>query len=103
METIQWKQVKSYEDIKHESFADSRQVVGARDDQSLLYPEKKNYDSFCQDINANGQFEMVAIQTRLHIDADGTADVRNELFYDATEVRRSGFSCIDCVDNCQHK
>jgi hypothetical protein len=57
--------------VRHESFWDSRQVVGYRDDQYLLYPEKKLLDANCQDINAHGQFDMVAIQTRLHIDADG--------------------------------
>ncbi len=57
--------------IKYESFWDSRQVVGARNDQILLYPKKKLFDSNCQDINAKSQFEMVAIQTRLHIEADG--------------------------------
>ena len=62
--------------IKYEAFADSRQVVGARDDQILLYPEKKLLDSNCQDINAKSQFEMVAIQTRLHIDADGPTIAR---------------------------
>ncbi len=57
--------------VKHESFADSRQVVGFQDDQVLLYPEKKLLDSYCQDINARGQFDMVAIQTRLRLEADG--------------------------------
>ena len=57
--------------IKWESFADSRQVVGSGNDQYLLYPKKKDLDINCQDINANGQFQMVAIQSRLHIDADG--------------------------------
>lgn len=57
--------------IKWEAFGDSRQVVGAGNDQYLLYPKKKDLDSSCQDINANGQFQMVAIQSRLHLDADG--------------------------------
>ena len=57
--------------IKWESFADSRQVFGFRDDQDPYYPEKKDLDANCQDINAKAQFQMAAIQTRLHIDADG--------------------------------
>ncbi len=57
--------------IKWESYGDSRQVFGFRDDQVLYYPEKKDLDVNCQDINANGQFQMAALQSRLHIDADG--------------------------------
>lgn len=57
--------------VQHESFWDSRQVVGFREDHYLLYPEKKVFDAQCQDINARGQFNMVAIQTRLRVDADG--------------------------------
>lgn len=57
--------------IKWESYGDSRQVVGGGNDQYLLFPKKKDLDANCQDINANGQFQMVAIQSRLHIDADG--------------------------------
>lgn len=57
--------------VKWEAYADSRQVVGSQNDQFLLYPEPKDCDTICQDINAHGQFEMAAIQTRLHIEADG--------------------------------
>lgn len=57
--------------VKWESYADSRQVVGAGNDQYLIFPKKKDLDLNCQDINAKGQFQMVAIQSRLHLDADG--------------------------------
>ncbi len=57
--------------IKHESFWDTRQVVGSGDDQDLLYPEKKNLDPNCADINAKGQYDMVAIQTRMRFEIQG--------------------------------
>lgn len=57
--------------VKWESYGDSRQVFGYRDDQNLYYPEKKDPDSSCQDINAHGQFQMAAIQSRLRFEADG--------------------------------
>lgn len=62
--------------VKHESFWDSRQVVGEGFDQVLLYPEPKKLDNLCDDINGRGQFDSVPIQTRLHIDIDGP-QIRN--------------------------
>lgn len=49
--------------IKHESFFDSRQVVAFGDDDSLLWPKNKVFDSCCTDINAQSQFNMVPIET----------------------------------------
>ena len=57
--------------IKHESYWDTRQVVGAQDDQILLFPEKKKLDANCDDINGKGQYDMVAIQTRMRFDITG--------------------------------
>ncbi len=57
--------------IKHEAFWDSLQVVGFGDDQDLLYPERKILDQNCADINAKGQFDMVAIQTRMRFEMQG--------------------------------
>jgi hypothetical protein len=57
--------------VKSESYWDTRQVVGARDDQTLLYPEKIVLDSYCQDINAKGQYQMVALQSRFRFDITG--------------------------------
>lgn len=57
--------------IKHESFWDTRQVVGAREDQILLYPKQQDLDAECSDINAQGQFTSVAIQTRMRLEIDG--------------------------------
>lgn len=72
--------------IKHESFWDTRQVVGFGDDQDLLYPEKKKLDKNCTDINAKGQYDMVAIQTRMRFEIDGPqikdAKTRGVIEYD---------------------
>ncbi len=57
--------------IKAESFWDTRQVVGAAEDQVLLFPEKQVLDADCNDINAQGQYNMVAIQTRMRFEIDG--------------------------------
>lgn len=62
-------QVSGY--VKHESYWDTRQVFGARADQTLLFPEKKKLDSNCNDINAQGQYEMVAIQSRMRFSIFG--------------------------------
>ncbi|HLE76394.1 MAG TPA: hypothetical protein VI521_01330 [Candidatus Babeliales bacterium] len=62
--------------IKHESFWDTRQVVGTSEDQVLLYPEPIDLDSNCEDINAQGQFTSVAIQTRMRFEINGP-DIKN--------------------------
>lgn len=72
--------------VKHESFWDTRQVVGFGDDQDLLYPEKKKLDPNCVDINAKGQYDMVAIQTRMRFEITGpqvkNAQTRGVIEYD---------------------
>ncbi len=72
--------------IKAESFWDTRQVIGAREDQILLYPEQKELDVDCNDINAQGQFTSVAIQTRMRLEIDGPkikkADSKGIIEYD---------------------
>lgn len=57
--------------IKHDSFWDTRQVVGARDDQVLLFPAMKMLDADYEDTNAKGQFDMSPIQTRMRFTIDG--------------------------------
>ncbi len=57
--------------IKHESYWDTRQVIGVGDDQDLLYPEPKKCDPLGRDINAKGQFNMVPIQTRFRGEMEG--------------------------------
>ncbi len=57
--------------IKNEGYWDTRQVIGFRDNEVLLYPEKKDLDKYCCDINGQGEYDMVAIQTRLRWELDG--------------------------------
>lgn len=57
--------------VKAESIFDSRQVVGVREDQVLLYPEPKKPDVNGKDINACGQFNEFAIETRVAADIHG--------------------------------
>lgn len=51
--------------VKTDVFWDSRQTVGAREGQFLLWPSKPVYDSNNEDINANSNFNMLSIQSRL--------------------------------------
>ena len=57
--------------VKHEAFFDSRQVVGVHGDQFLLFPERRVNDVNKEDINAKSQFNMVALETRLHSNITG--------------------------------
>ena len=51
--------------IKPEFFWDSRQVIGGRDDQTLIFPEPKVWDRCCRDINAAPAYNMIAIESRV--------------------------------------
>ena len=51
--------------IKSDILLDTRQTVGLRDGQFLLYPEPVNPDAEGKDINASGNFNILNIQTRL--------------------------------------
>jgi len=57
--------------IKHEAFYDTRQVNGLGNDQVLFFPSEKLLDPIGRDINAKGQGDMVAIETRLRATIDG--------------------------------
>jgi len=57
--------------IKQEAFYDTRQVNGLGNDQFLFFPNKKLLDPVGRDINAKGQGNMVAIETRLRATIDG--------------------------------
>jgi hypothetical protein len=46
-------------------FFDSRQTVNSRDGQFLMYPENVKPDADGKDINAQGTFNILSIQTRL--------------------------------------
>lgn len=54
--------------IKSEHWYDSRQVVGLRDNEYLLYPAAAACDTLGQDTNATGQFNGSIIQTRLRLE-----------------------------------
>lgn len=57
--------------VKLDTFLDSRQVVGFREDQYLFYPEPYLADCEGDDINAHPQFDMIPIETRLAVTAHG--------------------------------
>ena len=50
--------------IKYENYTDTRQVVALREGEYELYPKDRNFDVLCDDINAVGQSNMSAIQSR---------------------------------------
>ncbi len=51
--------------VKTDILYDTRQIVGARDNQFLFYPEPVKKDADGKDINARGAFNMLNIQSRL--------------------------------------
>ncbi len=57
--------------VKPEFFWDSRQTVGSRNDQVLIYPEPKELDRCGRDIQATPAFEMIAIESRVRADIIG--------------------------------
>lgn len=65
--------VKPYGYVKWESFWHTRQAIGSREIQALLYPSPRAIDIFGQDINAHGAFHMTAIETRMGISLEGPA------------------------------
>ena len=56
--------IKSYGYVKAESYFDTRQVIGAGENQGLLFPAPYVPDIFGRDIDAHGQFTMSCIETR---------------------------------------
>ncbi len=87
--------------IKHESFWDTRQVVGFGDDQALLFPEKRLLDPNCVDINAKGQYDMVAIQTRMRFEIEGP-QVKNAKTHGVIEYDFFGKSDILNIVRMRH-
>ncbi len=57
--------------IKHEAYWDSRQVVGFDQNEYLAYPKPQLLDSQCNDINAQGQFNMIDVESFLHLGVYG--------------------------------
>lgn len=56
--------------VKFESYFDSRQTVGFRDRQFLLFPARKLCDPVGNDINGHPQFNMTFVETRVGIILD---------------------------------
>lgn len=51
--------------IKNETFFDSYQVFGLRQDQYLIVPLPPRPDRCCRNINAHGRYNMLAIESRV--------------------------------------
>lgn len=51
--------------VKADYFFDSRQTIAAREGHFLLYPANEKLDANGEDINANPNLNMLAVQTRL--------------------------------------
>ena len=62
---------KPYGYIKLDVYYDSRQVIGSRDNQVVLFPAPYRPDIFGQDINSRGGFQMSAIETRAGVAMTG--------------------------------
>lgn len=52
-------------------YADSRQVVGGREDMMLFYPEPANFDANNEDINASPSINLLSITARLGLSIEG--------------------------------
>ncbi len=57
--------------IQHDTFWDSRQVIADREGLGLYFPAKRIEAVNGQDINAQGQFNMLPIYSRLAVEAEG--------------------------------
>lgn len=54
-----------------DTFGDSRQVIGAREDIAVVFPLPKVCDRFGRDINARGEFNMLAYESGFGVLATG--------------------------------
>lgn len=57
--------------IKHESYWDTRQIIGVGENQILVFPAPQDLDDLCNDINNRGSFDSVPLETRLRLEAQG--------------------------------
>src|SRR5580765_3569991 len=57
--------------IEHDIFWDSRQVIASQEGLGLFFPAPKVPDTCCNDINAQGQFNMLPIYSRLGVAIEG--------------------------------
>lgn len=87
--------------IKHESYWDTRQVVGSALDHFAIYPEKKKLDSQGNDINAKGQFEMIPIETRMRATMEGLK-IKNASFKGILEADFFGKKGIFNIIRMRH-
>ena len=56
--------------VKGEMYSDSRQTFGSLPDEIPFFPKRIVDDPQCHDINARGQTQMDAFETRLRLDID---------------------------------
>ncbi len=63
--------IKPYGYVKGEIFWDTRQTVGAREQQTMLFPRPFRPDIFGKDINSHGQWHATAVETRLGVALTG--------------------------------
>ncbi len=63
--------IKPYGYIKGEVFWDTRQTIGSREQQAILFPSPFRPDIFGKDINSHGQWHCTAVETRLGIALQG--------------------------------
>lgn len=57
--------------VKLDGFIDSRQVYTDEDNNNLVLPQQKRIDPVGRDINHQGQFNMIGLETRLRLDIYG--------------------------------
>ncbi len=63
--------IQPYGFVRWEAYWDTRQVIGNRENQRLDFPARRLPDIFGADINAHGQWQMTAIETRAGIQLTG--------------------------------
>ncbi len=63
--------IKPYGYVKAELFWDTRQTIGSREQQTMLFPAPRWYDEFGQDINSHGQWHTTAVESRVGLALTG--------------------------------
>lgn len=72
--------INPYGYVKHDTYFDTRQVVGPLDNYALLFPARIRLDVIGRDINAHGQFRMNNIQTLAGINILGPLNRKIKTF-----------------------
>lgn len=65
--------------VKNDFFWDSRQTITAREGQFMLFPAPVAEDADGEDINDNGSFNFLAVQSRMILDISGPKQLGAEL------------------------